>query len=135
MAGEVVSADEEIFVRADGHIQWRRWEVRPWLMSDRTIGGITIMSEDVTEKVVAARALRESETRMRLAQEAADSGSWEWRLSDNAVWWSESAWNLYGLVKCEEWKPIAETWEAFIHPADYELATSAAWRAVESVRI
>ncbi len=131
LAGEVVRAEEDVFVRANGRVQGVRWEARPWLMSDRTIGGITIMSEDVTDKVLALRALRESELRMRLAQEAAKAGTWEWRLSDNAVWWSESAWSLYGRVKSEQWEPIAETWETFIHPADRERATSAARQAVE----
>ena len=131
LAGEVVRADEDVFVRADGRVQWVRWEARPWVMSDRTIGGITIMSEDVTDKVLALRAVRESELRMRLAQEAAKAGAWEWRLSDNTVWWSESAWNLFGRVKSEQWEPIGETWETFIHPADLERATSSARRAVE----
>ncbi len=65
LAGEVVSADEDVFVRASGRRQWFRWEVRPWLKSDQTIGGITIMGEDVTEKVEAAKALRESEARLQ----------------------------------------------------------------------
>jgi PAS domain S-box-containing protein len=65
LAGEVVSADEDAFLRADGSTQWLRWEVRPWLKSDRSIGGITIQSENVTGKVEAAKALRESEDRLR----------------------------------------------------------------------
>ncbi len=63
LAGETVSADEEEFGRPDGGKQWFRWEVRPWAMSDQTIGGITIMTEDVTDRVLAVRALRESKKR------------------------------------------------------------------------
>ncbi len=83
LAGEAVSADEEVFERPDGGKQWLRWEVRPWTMSDGAIGGIAIMTEDVTDRVLATMALRESELRMRLAQEAARAGAWEWRLADN----------------------------------------------------
>ena len=63
LAGETVCADGEEFVRLDGGKQWLRWEVRPWLTAAATIGGITIMSEDVTDRVLAVQALRESEER------------------------------------------------------------------------
>ncbi len=120
LAGEVVRADEEILVRADGSIRWRRWEVRPWLMGDKTIGGITIMSEDVTDRVLATRALRESELRMRLAQEAAKVGAWEWGLADDSMQSSDSLWRLYGFEKSKGWQPSFEGWMMNIHPADRE---------------
>jgi PAS domain S-box-containing protein len=58
MTGETVRSEEDAFPRADGQIQWVRWEMRPWLTGDQTVGGITIMAEDVTARVEAARALR-----------------------------------------------------------------------------
>ncbi len=84
-------------MRTDGRTQWVRWEVRPWLTSDGAVGGITIMSEDVTERVEAVRALCDNEHWMRLAQEAAKVGTWEWRLADNRTQWSENLWGLCGL--------------------------------------
>ena len=129
LAGETVCADEEAFTRPDGGMRWMRWEVRPWLTSDETIGGITIMGEDETERVLAVRALRESELRMRLAQEAAGSAL-GMRLADNQIRWSESSWSLRTLVRSEQWRPIVETWETLIHPADYEVVISAALRSV-----
>jgi PAS domain S-box-containing protein len=49
MRGEVMRSDEERFDRADGTVQWLRWEMRPWYVDHDEIGGIVIMSEDITQ--------------------------------------------------------------------------------------
>jgi PAS domain S-box-containing protein len=49
MTGEVVTCEEDKFVRLDGSIQWLKWEVRPWFKDDRTVRGIIIFFEDITE--------------------------------------------------------------------------------------
>ena len=50
LAGEVVRADADRFDRADGSVQWLRWEVRPWYDAAGDVGGIVIFSEDITER-------------------------------------------------------------------------------------
>ncbi len=50
LEGEVVSADADRFERADGSVQWLRWEVRPWYNATGDVGGIVIFSEDITER-------------------------------------------------------------------------------------
>ncbi|MHB1416059.1 MAG: PAS domain-containing protein, partial [Chloroflexota bacterium] len=50
LAGEVVRAMEDRFVRADGAVQWLRWEVQPWYAADGTVGGIVMFSEDITKR-------------------------------------------------------------------------------------
>jgi diguanylate cyclase (GGDEF)-like protein/PAS domain S-box-containing protein len=59
-AGETFQASEDSFTRADGSVQWLRWEVRPWRTGDDAIGGIMIFSEDITRS-------KQSEERLHLA--------------------------------------------------------------------
>ena len=65
MAGAVEGSEEDSFERANGAVQWLRWEVRPWTQSDGSIGGIIIFSEEITKRHHAELALRESEERYR----------------------------------------------------------------------
>ncbi len=64
MAGEVVRADEDRFLRANGSEQWLRWEMRPWLAHDGSIGGIVIFSEDITRAKALDQAMQQSQNRI-----------------------------------------------------------------------
>src|SRR5215510_5424413 len=77
LEGEIVWADEDSFVRADGKVQWVRWETRPWLAADGAIGGIVIFSEEITDRKLAAEALSESELRFRTMISAIPNLSYE----------------------------------------------------------
>jgi PAS domain S-box-containing protein len=59
--GEVIEADEDAFVRADGTVQWLHWVVRPWQADADTIDGIIILTEDITRRKEAEEALRASQ--------------------------------------------------------------------------
>ena len=71
------------------------------------------------ERKKAKEALRMSEERLRLAQDAAKVGAWEWDLKTNENVWSEELWKLYGLEPhcCE---PSYETWKQTVHHDDRE---------------
>ena len=60
LAGETLRDERDPFTHADGRVQWLSWEVRPWHDAGGAVGGIFIVSEDITAKVKAERALSES---------------------------------------------------------------------------
>lgn len=59
LAGEIIRADEDRFERADGSMQWLRWEVRPWYQADGGIGGIAMFTEDITYQKQVEEALQQ----------------------------------------------------------------------------
>ena len=65
LRGEVIRKERDRFERLDGTVQWLRWEVRPWHDLDGQVAGIVIFSEDITQRIQAEEALRESEERYR----------------------------------------------------------------------
>ncbi|MEM5787617.1 MAG: PAS domain S-box protein, partial [Syntrophobacteraceae bacterium] len=71
LAGEVLKKDEDRFVRADGSVQWIRWEVRPWRNSNGDVAGIIIFTEDITERKDAEERLHIGEEQFRALVESA----------------------------------------------------------------
>ncbi|HEX2842565.1 EAL domain-containing protein [Hyphomicrobium sp.] len=50
LAGATETSDEERFLRADGSENILRWEVRPWYLSDDSVGGIIMLTEEISER-------------------------------------------------------------------------------------
>jgi len=71
LAGEPLSADSDRFMRADGTVQWLRWEIRPWFTSTGEVGGIVIFSEDITKLKQAEDVLRRYELLSKYSRDIA----------------------------------------------------------------
>ncbi len=66
LAGAVERCDEDRFERADGAVDWLRWEVRPWRDQQGEVGGVIIFSEVITERKRAQEALRQQREWLRV---------------------------------------------------------------------
>lgn len=66
LAGERQKSEEDQYERADGTMQWIKWEIIPWHSSDGAIGGIIMFYEDITHRKLAEVALRGSKELLEL---------------------------------------------------------------------
>ena len=51
LAGATERSEEERFRRRDGTENVLRWEVRPWYLADATIGGMMMLTEEISERI------------------------------------------------------------------------------------
>ena len=66
LAGETLREESDEFLRADGTMQYVRWEIRPWYDAAGKVGGIVIFTEDITERKMFENALKANERFLRL---------------------------------------------------------------------
>lgn len=59
LQGEVISSDDDHFIRPDGSIDYTRWQCRPWYKADGSIGGIVLYTEVITRLKQTEIQLRE----------------------------------------------------------------------------
>ncbi len=126
LAGETLRDERDPFTRADGSVQWLSWEVRPWHDASGAVGGIFIVSEDITSKIKAERALSESREDLNRAQAVAHTGSWRLNVRTNKLSWSDETCRMFGV------SPTTElTYQSFldvVHPIDRERVDQS-WKA------
>ncbi|HEY9219481.1 MAG TPA: HWE histidine kinase domain-containing protein, partial [Phenylobacterium sp.] len=95
---------------SDRHDAWL--DVRLYPVED----GVAFLFRDVTSAKQAADALRESEARLRLAQEAGGVGAYEWNLATGELYASDVARKLWGV---DPTAPITIGYAVeLIHPDD-----------------
>src|SRR5246500_1383800 len=68
LQGETLRADEDRW-ESGGRTRWARWEVRPWRAADGTVGGILILTEDITRRKQMEEALSDMSRKLIESQE------------------------------------------------------------------
>ena len=75
--------------------------------------------QDITDRKQAELDLRQSERRLAEAQRIARLGNWIWNAAENALWWSDEVYAVFGRNK-HEFHPDLKSFYACILPADLE---------------
>ncbi|MEZ4528270.1 MAG: PAS domain S-box protein [Desulfobacterales bacterium] len=108
--GKLVQVDEELNGRYYTTIKF------PVDMegSPRMLAGFTI---DITDRIRAQQALRESEARWQFALEGIGDGVWDWNVETNTVFFSNQWKRMIGYEPEEIGDSLTE-WSARMHPDD-----------------
>ena len=96
-------------------------------------GGVVVeVHADATALKAAEAALRAGEARLRLAQEVAGIGTWEWDPEADRFLWSPEHSALFGGAPGAAAPLALEGFLALVHPDDRTAVRAGAWRALES---
>ena len=115
----------EYAVSADEH-GTRHCEARVVALGEREA---LCLVRDITERKNSERALWESSTRLRQAQQVARIGSWYLNLSTDELEWSAETCNMFGIA---EGSPVSYPFFlSRVHPEDRD-AVQQAWQAAVS---
>jgi PAS domain S-box-containing protein len=125
LKGETVQHDRVPVNLPDGRNLWARVEINPWREADGEIGGLLIMSVDVTRTADALEEAKRNEERLRLAMEIGELRMWEmdWKRRElsGAGYQSplagEAGGSTYEEMNADIWRSI--------HPADRDEAMRA----------
>ncbi|WP_340646965.1 ATP-binding protein [Phenylobacterium sp.] len=125
LKGQQVQHDRVPVNLPDGRHLWARVEINPWREADGEIGGLLIMSVDVTRTADALEEAKRNEERLKLAMEIGELRMWEmdWKRRElsGAGYQSPQAGDE-GASTYEEMN--ADIWRG-IHPADRDEAKRA----------
>jgi PAS domain S-box-containing protein len=105
-------------VDEQGRVFW--FEIRAVnLLDDPDVRAIVVNWHDITERKLAENALRRSEERLRLTQEIARTGGWEWNILTGEVWWAPQTYAIFG-VDPKTFVPSKQSFFDFVHPEDID---------------
>jgi PAS domain S-box-containing protein len=96
LAGAVEKCDEDPFPRADGSLDWIRWEIHPWRNAHSEIGGIIMFTENITERKEAVEHLREMSQRLTYHVDHSPLAVIEWGPDMRVTRWSGEAERIFG---------------------------------------
>jgi PAS domain S-box-containing protein len=92
-------------------------------------GSIFSFIRDVSDKKRAEEALRDANDFLRLAQQSAGAGLWDWDMITGQLNWSSELYTLFGLDQAESASTF-DVWRDILHPDDKQAAESSIDKAI-----
>ncbi|HEY4070794.1 MAG TPA: GAF domain-containing protein [Sphingomicrobium sp.] len=130
--GETVNAkDRPFYIERHGYPETVYFDISYSAIPEDggSVGGVLCIVNETTEGVLSEEALRESEHRLRLAAEAADVGTWDFKPETGALRWDDRCKGLFGVPADAE-----VTYDIFLkglHPEDRSATDGAVQRALQ----
>ena len=126
--GERFFEAEYRYRRPSGELRWLLLRAQMLLESDAPSRAVGVLM-DITARRRAEEELRNSEARLKLAQEVAGIGVWDWELPSGTLDWSAQIYHLFGIEPGVE-DPYA-AWLQAVHPDDRAAAAARVQEAIE----
>ena len=130
-SGAVLEYEQRLPLEREGHLEvtWFDYSFNPIPMADGSVGGVFNIGTEVTDRIEAEEALRQSEAFHRLAAEAGKMGTWSVDLQTGDAAVSARMAELMGYAPGEHkaaptqqahWQQMVpqEAWMASVHPDD-----------------
>jgi PAS domain S-box-containing protein len=117
-----------------GKTQWQEWSDRGFFDEQGRLVELQSVGRDITERKRAEEALRESETKLKEAQQLAQIGYWERDLIADRISLSEETCRIFGLQSYNGVLDEAKLQEV-IHPDDRHLQRQALSEALQESRL
>ncbi len=121
--GETCSGDRFVTQR-NGAAHFGQWEAGPWRLPNGEMGGIILMTYDITPAMLARREAERTEQRLKLALEISESIVWEMGHKDRRLHTMGAVSTIYGEPR--SYKSVANDLFADVHPDD-QPQVRAAW--------
>jgi len=126
--GTVISYEEELALPI-GH-RYFHSNLIPVRDASGRIYRIVGIARDITGYRRTEEALRMSQQRLELAQQAGGIATWDWDIVANQKHCSKEYWRLYGFPE-RDLAPLAEEWLQFVHSEDRARVREERNRALE----
>lgn len=101
LAGATQKQEEDVFVRADGSVNWLKWEIKPWYIDNGQVGGIIMYTEDINERKDIQDKLRINEQAFRGNFENAAVGMAMLDLDGNIIKVNKTVCDIVGYTEEE----------------------------------
>lgn len=112
--------DGEAFVtELDFGSVWFEVRLSPVHGPDGAVVSVTGLSVDISERHTGEDAVRQSETRYRLATQATSDVIWDWDFTTTTIHWSENLYRVFGYAPGERDTGL-DWWTERLHPEDRE---------------
>ncbi|MCG8417835.1 MAG: response regulator [Proteobacteria bacterium] len=115
LAGHIASYETSI--QLPGGARWFESSYRPIRDESGQVIAVQILSQEITAKVRAERALEKSQIQLKNAEAQAAIGTWEFDLSAGKNQWSEEMYRLYGRDPSLG-PPTLDEFALLVHPDD-----------------